>query len=90
MQIIQNRRTFLAGAAAAGSAGLFKVRPSSAAGEPPPETTTVRLGRWIGGADCWASLYLAGELLRADGLTNVRYVQGDTKASTILSGLPAA
>ena len=78
MQIIQNRRTFLAGAAAAGSAGLFKIRPSSAAGESPPETTTVRLGRWIGGAECWASLYLAGELLRADGLTDVRYVQGDT------------
>ncbi|RWB29705.1 MAG: ABC transporter substrate-binding protein [Mesorhizobium sp.] len=83
MQIIQNRRTFLAGAAAAGSAGLFKVRPTSAAGEPAPETTTVRLGRWIGGAECWASLYLAGELLRADGLTNVRYVQGDTSVDNI-------
>ena len=46
--------------------------------EPPPETTTVRLGRWIGGAYCWASLYLAGELLRADGLIDVRYVEGDT------------
>ncbi|RWE70621.1 hypothetical protein [Mesorhizobium sp.] len=83
MQIIQNRRTFLAGAAAAGSAGLFKVRPTSAAGEPAPETTTVRLGRWIGGAECWASLYLAGELLRADGLTNVRYVQGDISVDNI-------
>ena len=80
MQIIQSRRTFMAGLTAAGSAGLFNVGPSSAAAaEPPPETTTVRLGRWEGGAHCWASLYLAGELLRADGLTDVRYVQGDTK-----------
>ena len=79
MQIIQNRRTFLAGLTAAGSAGLFKVRPSNAAGEPPPETTTVRLGRWIGRRRyCWASLYLAGELLRADGMHRCPYVQGDT------------
>jgi NitT/TauT family transport system substrate-binding protein len=39
----------------------------------------VRLGRWVGGAYCWGSLYLAGELLRADGMTNVSYVQGDKK-----------
>ncbi|CAH2395780.1 ABC transporter substrate-binding protein [Mesorhizobium ventifaucium] len=79
MQIIQNRRQFLGGLTAAGGAGLFKVGPSNATGKPAPETTTVRLGRWVGGAYCWASLYLAGELLRADGLTDVRYVEGDTK-----------
>src|SRR5215208_268265 len=79
MQVIQNRRTFVAGLAAAGGAGLLEVRSSNAAAEPPPETTTVRLGRWVGGAYCWGSLYLAGELLRADGITNVSYVQGDKK-----------
>ncbi|MEK1891813.1 MAG: ABC transporter substrate-binding protein [Rhizobium sp.] len=78
MQIIQNRRTFLTGLTAAGSAWLFKVRPSGAAEPAAPETTTVRLGRWIDGAPCWASMYLAGELLRADGFTDVRYVEGDT------------
>ncbi|MCA1444564.1 ABC transporter substrate-binding protein [Ensifer sp. IC4062] len=79
MRIIQNRRTFLAGLTAAVSAELFKVRASSAAAEPAPETTSVRLPRWIDGAYCWAGLYTAGELLRAEGFTDVRYVQGDPK-----------
>jgi NitT/TauT family transport system substrate-binding protein len=76
MQIIQNRRTFLAGLSAAGAAGLLTVRPSNAAGDPAPETTTVRLPRWIGGAYCWAAPYLAGELLRAEGI-KVFYFRGD-------------
>jgi NitT/TauT family transport system substrate-binding protein len=78
MHIIQNRRTFLAGLSAAGAAGLVKVRSSHAAGELPPETTTVRLPRWIGGAYCWAGGYLAEELLRAEGFT-IYYFQGDPK-----------
>ena len=44
MQIIQNRRRFLAGVAAAGAAGLIGVATPAWA-EPPPETTTVRLPR---------------------------------------------
>ena len=76
MQIIQNRRTFLAGLSAAGSAALSTFARRMPAGEPPPETTTVRLGKW--GAYCWASVFLAGELMRADGITDVRYVTGDT------------
>src|SRR6185436_11352370 len=77
MHIIQNRRDFLAGLAA-GTAGLVAA-PRLALAAPPPETTRVRLGRWAGGAYCWQSLYLAGELLRADGITDVQYVQGDPK-----------
>ena len=76
MPIIQNRRRFVA-SLAAGTAGLFTA-PRLAFAEPPPETTSVRLGRWVGGAYCWGSLYLAGELLRAGGMTDVQYVQGDT------------
>ena len=76
MQIIQNRRTFLAGLSAAGGAGLIGTSTPAWA-EPPPETTSVRLPRYVGGAYCWAGLYLAGELLRAEGFTDVRYVQGD-------------
>ncbi len=44
MQIIQNRRHFLAGAAAAGAAGLMGASTPAWA-EPPPETTSVRLPR---------------------------------------------
>ena len=78
MQIIQNRRRFLAGAAAAGAAGLIGATTDAWA-EVPPETTSVRLPRWIDGAYCWAGMYLAGELLKAEGFTDVRYVQGDQK-----------
>ena len=77
MQILHNRRTFLAGLAA-GAAGLIAMTQRAHA-EPPPETTTVRLGRTKDGPYCWASLYLAGDLLRTDGMPDVQYVLGDTK-----------
>ena len=68
-----NRRRILTGLSAL-AAGLHA---SSAFAEPPPETTTIRLPKWDGGAYCWAGSYMAGELLRAEGFTDVRYVQGD-------------
>lgn len=75
MQIIQNRRSFLTGLTAVGAAGLTRVQPVSAR-EAVPETVTVRLPRWYDGAYCWAALYIAGEILRAEGFT-VEDVQGD-------------
>jgi len=78
MQIVQSRRRFLATASLAGATGLVGAAKSLHA-EPPPETTTVRLPKWVGSGYCWAGAYLAGELMRADGLTDVRYVQADTK-----------
>lgn len=76
MSIIQSRRGFLAGAAMAGAAGIVGL-PKSLHAETPLETTTVRLPRWVGGAYCWAGMYIAGELMRAEGLTDVRFVEGD-------------
>ncbi|WP_095205189.1 ABC transporter substrate-binding protein [Mesorhizobium carmichaelinearum] len=76
MQIIQTRRRFLAGAAMAGAAGIVGL-PQPLHAEPPLETTTVRLPHWVGGSYCWAGAYIAGELMRADGFTDVRYVRGD-------------
>ncbi len=75
MSSIHNRRRVLAGLSAMAT-GL--IAPAAGA-EPPLDTTSVRLPKWDGGAYCWAGNYMAGELLRADGFTDVRYVQGDPK-----------
>jgi NitT/TauT family transport system substrate-binding protein len=77
MPIIQTRRRFLTGAAMAGAAGIVGL-PKSLHAEPPLDTTTVRLPKWDGSGYCWAAEYIAGELLRAEGLTDVRYVQPDS------------
>ncbi|TGQ32389.1 ABC transporter substrate-binding protein [Mesorhizobium sp. M00.F.Ca.ET.216.01.1.1] len=71
---IQNRRHFLAGAAATGLAGLLG-RATSARAEPPPETTSIRLAKISG--ICIAPQYVAEELLRAEGFTDVRYVAAE-------------
>jgi NitT/TauT family transport system substrate-binding protein len=76
MQIVQSRRRFLASASLAGAAGLVGL-PRSPHAEPPPETTTIRLEK-IFGAICQAPEFVAGELLRAEGFTDVRYVEGDS------------
>ena len=76
MQIIQNRRTFLASLSAASGVGLLGT-PTPAWAEPPPETRSVRLPTLVGGGYCWGGLLLAGELLRSDGITDVSYVHGD-------------
>src|ERR1700675_1291855 len=69
-----NRREFLNTLGVAGTAGLLGLRPASAAAEPPPETTRIRL---IRSPDiCLAPLYMAEEFLRSEGFTDVQYVQG--------------
>ncbi len=78
MQIIQSRRDFLASTSLAAAAGVFGAG-GSLADEAPLETTTVRLPRWVNAAYCWAGAYIAGELLRAEGFTDVRYVEADSK-----------
>ena len=79
MQMLQNRRRFIAGLSAASAAGLV-LTPRSIHAEPRPETTAVRLPQWLDDAFCWAPAYMAGELLRAEGFTDVRYVQGKNGA----------
>jgi NitT/TauT family transport system substrate-binding protein len=75
MTITLNRRGALAGLSAMATGFIAP----SAGAELPLETTSVRLPQWEGGAYCWASNYMAGDLLRADGFTDLRYVQGDPK-----------
>jgi NitT/TauT family transport system substrate-binding protein len=71
MRIIQNRRQFLATVSLAGTAALVRGPPALAA-EGSLETTTVRLAKNEG--ICIAPQYIADELLRAEGFTDIRYV----------------
>jgi NitT/TauT family transport system substrate-binding protein len=71
MQITQNRREFLASLSAAGAAAVLGSR-NSLAGEGALETTTIRLVRPSG--ICVAPIYIAKELLRAEGFAEISYV----------------
>src|SRR5437762_556020 len=78
-----NRRQFLNTLSLAGAAGLLGLRPASAAAEPPPETTRLRIP-WVP-STCRSPEWIAEELLRAEGFTEVTYVmkegtQGMAKA----------
>jgi NitT/TauT family transport system substrate-binding protein len=72
-----SRREFL-GLTLAGTAGLLGLRPAPVAAEPPPETTTIRLHRIRG--ICIAPQYVAEELLKAEGFTDVQYVADEDLA----------
>src|SRR6185436_10771048 len=68
-----DRREFVKGVAAlAGSAGLLGYDPSPAVADPPPEVTKVRLVQ--NPAICLAPQYLAEDLLRLEGFSQVEYV----------------
>ena len=71
MQSIQSRRRVLATLFSAATAGLIGGKVS--AQEAPPEITTIRLGKIPG--VCIAPQYVAEELLRGEGFTDVQYVQ---------------
>jgi NitT/TauT family transport system substrate-binding protein len=71
MTIAQTRRQFLATLSLAGAAGLVRAPPSEAA-EAPPEITSVHILKTP--AVCPAASYITEELLRAEGFTDVRYV----------------
>jgi NitT/TauT family transport system substrate-binding protein len=71
MPMIQSRRDFLASASLATAAGVLGARTSLAA-EPALETTAVRLVRTSG--ICVAPIYIAEELLRAEGFAEIQYV----------------
>jgi NitT/TauT family transport system substrate-binding protein len=70
MQSFQTRRRFLTGLATSGVAALTSRGVFSQ--EAVPETTTVRFSRAPG--ICLAPQYVAEELIRAEGLTDFRYV----------------
>ena len=71
MQQVQGRRRFIAGLSAAGVAGVLG-SSRLARSEPALETTSIRLSKISG--ICIAPQYVAEELLRDEGFTDISYV----------------
>jgi len=69
------RRELLRGVGAAAVAAALVGRSRTAEAEPPPETTRITLLQTA--SMCQAPQYVAEELLRGDGFTDVRYVKQD-------------
>jgi NitT/TauT family transport system substrate-binding protein len=74
MDVMQDRRRFLATLSSAGVAGLIG-GSNSLAQEAPPETTTIRLAK--NQSLCIAPQYVAEDLLRAEGFTTIRHLMTD-------------
>ena len=67
-----NRREFVQRVTVAAAVGAAALRVGPAQAEPPPETTRIRLYKIPG--LCLAPQYVAEELLRAEGFTDVQYL----------------
>ena len=76
------RREFLR---TAGVASVAAFPWTSAFAEPPPETTRIRIGKVP--TVCLSPQYLAGELLRSEGFTDIEYV---TDKEIGVGGVPAS
>jgi NitT/TauT family transport system substrate-binding protein len=72
MSMVQTRRRFLTTLSAACAAGFVPV-PGAAAADGPLETTSVRITKNQG--ICYAPQYVAEELLRDEGFTDIRFVE---------------
>ena len=87
MSEMRTRRRVLTAIALAGAASVIRVRPAFAA-EPAPETPAVRLAKLPPGI-CIGPQYVADELLRAEGFTDIQYVlsaSGAPVAAAVASG----
>jgi len=80
MRMTQTRRRFLTTLSMAGAAGFIQ-GPRTRAAERELETTSVRLAKQKESVICFAPQYVCETLLRAEGFTDVRYV--DTTAAMV-------
>src|SRR6266567_2055851 len=78
MPVLQNRRRFLTTLSSAAAAGLLG-GSKALAEEAPLETTRIRLYDWAG--VCIAPQFVAEELLKSEGFTNVQYVRDEPSGS---------
>jgi len=67
------RREFVNGVALTAAATVLGVSAKTADAEPPPETTRLRLARYPYDHACLAPEWVAEELLRAEGFTDIQY-----------------
>jgi NitT/TauT family transport system substrate-binding protein len=70
-----SRRKFLRGMTLTGTIGLLGLHARQVDAEPPPETTSLRLGKTPG--ICIAPQFVADDLLHTEGFTDVQYVAVD-------------
>jgi NitT/TauT family transport system substrate-binding protein len=70
-----SRREFVGRLTTAATVGVLGMRPAPVAAEPPPETTRIRLVQTT--SMCQAPQYVAEELLRGEGFTDVQYLKKD-------------
>jgi len=81
------RRELLRGVGAAAAAAALAGRSRTAGAEPPPETTRLTLLQTA--SMCQAPQYVAEDLLRGEGFTDVRYIKKDGQraiADALVSG----
>jgi NitT/TauT family transport system substrate-binding protein len=82
----QTRREFLHGLTLASTAGVLGLGPRAVTAEPALETTTIRLVKIP--TICQAPQYVAEELLKAEGFTDVGYpLKAGHCYTTMVSGL---
>jgi NitT/TauT family transport system substrate-binding protein len=88
-----SRRRFLRGVTLAGTVGLLGGHSRPVAAEPPPETTTIRIVNYDAGFICVAPQWVAQELLRLEGFTDIRYVdftEADVRKAEAANTQPGA
>jgi len=76
------RRRFLEGLTGAGTLGLFSLHARLVTAEPPPETTTIRLGH--SDTLCNAPQFVAEALLQSEGFTEVHHISAGPGSPTPL------
>jgi NitT/TauT family transport system substrate-binding protein len=83
MLITRTRRHILSTLALGGAAASINPFHLARAADPPPETTSVRIVKYP--YICYAPQYVAEDLLRAEGFTDIHYPEGEmpTAISTI-------
>jgi len=68
-----SRREFLSALTLASAAGILGLEGTPVAAEPPPEMTKLRIGH-VGSA-CTAPQFIAEDLLRTEGFTDIKYIK---------------